>query len=427
MPLSRTLSNGLVAVGIERAGSTALLAVDLRLGSRHESDADAGLTHFLEHMVFQGCSGWPSTEAVNLEAERIGGQLDGYVNRDSTRIEHKMHPGHLEDSARLIADLIGSPAFCDLETERAIVLEEALDEFDEDGRLVDIDTLSRRALWPKAPLGRSIIGDAKRIRRFGLEDLRRHHAETYGACNMIVTAVAPQPEEALLDLVEAHFGGLPGGTPNVPAPAPETPTGPKFLYLSDTSSQVHVCMLFRAPGGQDPDRAALAVLRMALDDGMASRMHRRLGAELGLAYSHWAEYEEYPDAAAFELGAQVSPKKVVELVREAQHLLSGLMTDPPAGEELERLRFRVRWAIRSMEDMPEGLVALHGSARLHLDPLPPLAERLADIEAVSSEDLARVARRVFTPKNYCFTAVGPGSKADRRGVRAAVQTYRLPS
>lgn len=417
-----SLPNGMTTVAIQRPWArTAMICVDVRVGARFEAPEDAGLSHFLEHMVFQGCAGHPSPDAVNEASERLGSALDASTDRDHTHFEHHVAAEHVADSARLLAAVLAAPAFMSIETERAIILEEALDEFDEDGRRVDADTLSRRWLWPDVALGQSIIGELAHLKRFDLDDLHRHHRTFYGAANMVATAVGPQPPAELLGVLRDAFASLPAGRRHSPA-SPIAPVGgPVVDLMRDHRSQCDCRLVIRTPGRSDPAAAAITLLRTALDDGLASRMHRRLGAELGLAYDQWAAWEYYTDTGAFEIGAQVSPGKVRTFYDEAIGLLEGLVASPPDGDELDRVRFRARWAIQSALETPEGLVALYATPRLWSSDPPTPDALIAELDAVTPADLRRTAEALLDPAKMVACCVGPLDKTTRRTVRARLK------
>ncbi|MCA9544383.1 MAG: insulinase family protein, partial [Myxococcales bacterium] len=270
-PHVQTAPNGLTVVLLPRdSGQTALIALDVGVGSRHESVQDSGLSHVLEHLVFHGSPSHPTVAEVDAAAEAMGAAFDASTGRASTRLEHWMDPRHLQTSAELLAELVRAPRFTGLDTERAVILEEALDEYDEKGRLVDCEALARRALWPDHGLGRSIIGFLPNIERFTLEDLRRHHETYYRAGNMVLTVAGPLPLETLAKAAEP-FMALPAGEVPATAPAPPPPDRPQFILVDDGRSQCDCRMAWWAPGGHDPDAPAFELLMRALDDGLASR------------------------------------------------------------------------------------------------------------------------------------------------------------
>lgn len=421
-PVVRLLPNGLRLVGIQRPGDTALLAVDVRVGSRYETPQDHGLSHFLEHMIFQGCAGVPDPDEVNRRAERMGAAFDAWTSREASRYSHWLDPHQLSASAGLLADLLHRPVFARIESERAIIIEESLDEFDEDGRLVDADTIARSALWPKSPLGQNVIGTQPNLKRFSVEDLHRHHQHFFGAENMVLTVVGPQEADALLDAVAEPFAALPRGERRSPEGPGTDPAGPQVELVEDGRSQVDVRLVYRTPGRYMPDASAIRLLGRVLDDGLVSRLHQRLGSELGLAYSLWATWEAYADSGAFEVGASVSPAKVVQFVEETQILLADLARRPPTGDELEHVRFRATWAARSNADSAEGQVALHGTPWLFRDPPPTPEQRLARTLAVTSEQLAQVAAATFRPEGHVACFVGPLDKPVRRALKSRIKS-----
>jgi len=418
------LENGLQVVSVERPGSrTAMLCVDVHVGSRYEAPADAGLSHLLEHMLFQGSAAHGTPVVINRMAESLGAALNGCTSRDSTRIEHWVSASHLTESAKLVAGLLEAPRFDDLETERQIVIEETLEEFDEAGRRTDPETLSRQAAWPDCPLGTPIVGGLDTLARFDVNDLKRHHAKHYCAHNMLLTVVGPASPEALIEAVRAPFSSLPSGARVLAAKAAPS-AGPVVVRVEDTGSQCECRLVFHTPGRDSEMGHALSIARLVLDDGMATRLQRRLGAELGLAYDQWAMWEAYPDIGLFEFGALVSPEKVELFFNEAYDLALGLVNDPPRGEELARLRFRTRWAFESAMESPDGLLNAYALPRFYGEKETNPADLLEALLSVTPEAISAAAAAAFVPSKAVLTCVGPMSKGTRRALRALPRRWR---
>jgi predicted Zn-dependent peptidase len=421
-PRRRHLGNGLTALAVHRPYAvTAVVHVDVRVGSRFEGAREGGLSHFLEHMVFRGCDGYPSPTAVDEAAERIGAALDANTGRDSTRYQHIVDPSHLDDSLALLARLLSTPLFLGIDNEREVIIEESLDEVDDRGNLIGAEALSRALVWPESALGRRIIGDPRDLRRLTVDDLRRHHGRFYGAANMVVTTVGPMDATEQLDAIEAAFSGLVAGTRHHPPDPGGGPNGPARTIVRDDHSQVEIRMAFRTPGTAHADQAALRVMAAALDDGLASRLHARLGTDLGLAYDMWALWEPYFDTGAFEVGGMVSPGKALRFVTEAQAVLERLIAEPPEGDELARVRFRSVWGYTQTLAVPESIAELVGPP--HLDEAEPAAipERLQALDRVSPEDIQRVARETFQPGRYTLAAVGDLDRTPRREIARAMK------
>src|SRR2546421_5761997 len=186
------LDNGLRVVTIELPHlHGAMLAAYVRAGSRHEDQRSNGVSHFLEHLFFRGSEGHPDGRAMNALVEDAGGSLNGVTTRDHGYYYSPIHPARLETGVAVLGEMLARPLFKDVELEREVILEEILDEVDEDGRDVDVDNLSKRALFEGDPLGQKIAGTRETVSGLREDDLRAHHARAYGARNLVVCAAGP--------------------------------------------------------------------------------------------------------------------------------------------------------------------------------------------------------------------------------------------
>jgi predicted Zn-dependent peptidase len=192
------------------------------------------------------------------------------------------------------------------------------------------------------------------------------------------------------------------------------------VFVDDPRSQVDCRLAWRTSGGLHADADALTLAQLTLDDGLASRLQRRFGAQLGLAYEQWAQWERYPDCGAFEVGAVLSPATVPVFFDEADALLAQLVAAPPRGEELERVRFRARFALLSALDRAEGLLAVAASSRLYAADPPTVAARLARLDAVTPEQIAAAVQAVRDGGAPVAVAVGELSKPTLAKTRAAL-------
>ncbi len=208
------------------------------------------------------------------------------------------------------------------------------------------------------------------------------------------------------------FEALPAGR-TVELAAPEPPKTPLTVEVEhDHRSQCDCRLTFRTPGRDHELSPAFAMIRAALDDGFASRMHRRLGTELGLAYEQWAMWESYPDAGIFELGAVVSEGKVSTFFQEARDLLKGLIESPPSGPELERIRFRAQFSLETAGETTEGLIAINSTPLLFGEPVYTLDQRLARLNSIEPETFARAAESILSGScvAYCVGPITDGTK-----------------
>ncbi|HEV8320099.1 MAG TPA: pitrilysin family protein [Myxococcota bacterium] len=407
--------------------STASLVLYVRVGSRFETRRDNGLSHFLEHMLFRGTRRHADSYDLNLAIERLGGLLNGSTARDHSFYDTALPPEAVDDGIALLGEMMGAPRFARLDVERKAVLEEILGDFDEDGKLVDLDTLSRAAAFGDHPLGLPIAGTAANVRRFDRRALRAHHRRFYGASNLVLCAVGPVRPARVRAAARAAFGRFPAGTPAVlAAPPPATARGaraaPRVQLVDSHGSQVDVRLTFRLFGEGDPDFPAVALLWRLLDDGVSARLHRRVYDDLGLAYDVGASFEAFHDAGVFDLYGACAARNAPALVRELCGLAAGLARRPVGADELEKVKTRHRVQVRQMRDDAGALSGWYGGMELYGVP-EPLARRAARVQAVSAADLLRVARRIFTRGGLSVTVVGALGARRRAALRRAVAEH----
>jgi predicted Zn-dependent peptidase len=401
-----TLANGLKVVRILQPhlhrGS---IAVYFRAGSRYESAAENGLGHFLEHMIFRGSESHPSAFALNLAVEELGGTLFAATAPDCTVFEITLPRESLEQGARLLAEIVTRPLFADIDIERRIVVEEIREDIDEQGAPIDIDFLSRSRLWPSHPLGQAVTGPPRNVSGFRIEDVRRTFERSYVGRNAVVAASGSFDPHGLGLAIEEAFSAMAEGAPIPPSPRPVLARGPSVLHAHRGGSQTMARIAFHAPGEDDPDRTALAILMSVLDDGMSTRLHRRIFEEQGLAYNVSAELDQYEDAGVLDIEAACVHENVPSLVAEALAIVADLRDRPVSDRELGKAKRRATWGLRLALDDPHGMSSWFGEQELFREP-EPLEQRACAVEAVTAADVLRVAARVFQPGGLHVTTVG---------------------
>jgi predicted Zn-dependent peptidase len=407
------LPNGLRVVTVETPHlHTALLAVYVRTGSRHETAANNGVSHFLEHLFFRGSEGWPDTVKMNSAVEEVGGNLNGVTTRDHGYYYTPLHPAHLGVGLEVLGDMLTRPKLTDMEVERSIILEEMLDEVDENGRDIDIDNLSKRVLFPQHPLSFKIAGTKESVSRLTHEQIREHFARHYVTGNMVVTAAGRVKHDEVLALVERHFARLPRGAESIDLPPPPTPAGPHLHVVTHDESQTEFRISFRTVPEHHEDWPALQLLRRFLDDGLSSRLPFEIVEKRGLAYSVHASLEAFHDAGIFEIEAACAPDRASVVVAEVFRVLGELATTPVGDEELARARRRHRMLLEFSQDSPGELAGWFGGTELFRRP-ESFGRRADLVDAATAAHVRDIARRYFARENLTVVAVG-----QRKGIKA---------
>lgn len=412
------LPNGLTVVTVELPHLHSVsLVMYARVGSRYESRDDNGLSHFLEHMLFRGTERLPDAYAVSAAIEALGGTLYAETGRDYSLYQIALHPETLRPGLELFAEIFAQPAFADVEVERRIVLEEMHEDHDDKGRLVNIDDLARLAVWPDHPLGYRITGPYENVERFSAADVRRHFAAHYGARNMVLAISGAVRRDDIADLVARTMGALPSGRACAVTPPPDGQTAPELVYARRTGAQTNVQVLFRAFAETDDDFAALIALGRVVDDGMSTRLHRRVVDELGLAYYVSGALEPFVDAGLYEIDGACVHRHAPALVREAIAVLKRLRDEPPTAAELDKAKRRYRWDLEASCDDPDAMAGWLGGTELFHGPRS-LDEKVARVQAVTPDAVQRVAARVCRRDRLTVACVGMLTKRQLDEIRA---------
>ncbi|HEY1553996.1 MAG TPA: pitrilysin family protein [Kofleriaceae bacterium] len=419
-----TLDNGLAVTTVALPHlHTAVCALFVKVGARFESAGDNGLSHFTEHMLFRGTEAYPTSLALNTAVEKLGSTLHAETGRDYTLFQLALEPGHVPAAIELLGELLGRPRFSDIELERALVLEEINEDYDEHGVEINADDIARGLVFDDHPLGQRIIGPRDNVERFALGDVRRHFETFYGAKNANLCIAGPVEHAAVVDQAARALAAMHAGVrAEVPA-APPTVAGPLLEHVKDAGSQTSLAILFRAVPELDPAYVALVALLRVLDDGMSTRLHYTLADQKGLAYSIHAAIEPLADAALFEIAGATANAKVPSLVRELLALLDGLRRGEVTQDELAKARVRYRYETLASLDDAAAMAGWFGGTALYYPP-PALSERLAQIEGVRIDDVVRAARETFAPGSLAIAAVGALSRARLGELRGAVTEWR---
>jgi len=419
------LANGLKVVTVETPHlHTASVALYVRTGSRYETARNNGLSHFVEHMLFRGSARFPSSFALNSAFEDRCAMLSGETGRDYSLYQVQPKPDDLGAVMEIFGDLFSAPLFSDIDLERAIVLEETLDDFDERGQRTAIEDVGRGHAWQGHPLGFPITGPEPNIRRFSRRDVEAHFRRFHGARNLVLSVAGPVAGAQVMAAAKSAFAKLPPGQCRQPRPAPRSFPGPALHCVRTDSAQVEVQLLFRAIADDHPEFPAFITFLRLLDDGMSTPLHYRVCDRKGLAYHVSAGLDPLSDTSLMEISAACASEKLPDLVCEILAILCELRDQPIDPDAIEKAKRRYARDLEAGFDDVEGLGAWFGDSLLFGRPLRSPSERYARMAAVDGAQIQAVAKKVFRPGHLVATAVGSFNPRLVRQVRAMVQSFR---
>ncbi len=431
----RRLSCGILAVAAPTKGTSFVsVAASLPSGSRSERKDEQGLAHFTEHMLFRGSEGFPTTHALNHALEFLGDGLQGGTSREFSIYSTEAPAENLAPLLEVLSVFFQRPRFSDIEKEKGIVLEEIREEIDERGREILSDNLTRFALLGDHPLAHPILGRRRDLLRVNQQRLQSFYERHYQADRIVVVAAGAVEPERFFELLEyswsmklpvrsaqkrapvKHLGfARLGGAPNVRA-APGVLAN-RFHFRRQAGSQIEVSITFLAKGDRDGGRLSRIALERVLDDGLASRLQRRLCERRGLLYDVSLSLDSCTDVSFFDLEFRIEPPGLLKVISEVLtefRLLSEVLVD---GTELDRVKGRMRREVQSMFETPRYLAARLAETLVLELPLPlSQAEWMGRIDEVTAQSVRKEARKVFRKGVLAGVLEGPLTSTLRKKV-----------
>jgi predicted Zn-dependent peptidase len=386
---------------------SATVGVWLTRGSRHESDAESGVAHFVEHMLFKGTTS-RSAQVIAQTIDSIGGQLDAFTSKEFVGYYIKVLDEHVPLAIDLLGDIVMHPAFApsDIEREQSVILEEI--KMVEDAPDDLVHEVFAQQFWHRHPLGRPILGTPDTVSSFDADRLRQYFGATYLAPNVIVAAAGHFEHERIRDLVGRVFEGLLGGSSR-PEDAPPAVT-PGLVIRQKDIEQSHLCIGAPAYPHAHADRHAMYVLNTVLGGSMSSRLFQHIREERGLAYAVFSSLATYSDAGAVTVYAGCATEKVTEVVDLTLAELRQLRCEPVPADELQRAKDHLKGSLTLSLENTSSRMSQLARQEMQFGRQFTLDEILAAIDAVSAADVQRVACDLFRDGAPVATVVGPGAQ-----------------
>jgi predicted Zn-dependent peptidase len=398
MPHARSVSMGLF-VGV---------------GSRHEDDRHAGLSHLLEHLVFKGTAGYPDPGAISEAVEGCGGSVNASTDRELTAFTARVPAGAMATGLGVVHELALRPLLrhADLVAEKPVIVDEIRMYVDSpsDHVFTQFDEL----LFGKHPLGREIAGTPGSVRRATRERTYEHWARWYRPERMVLSAAGATRHEAVRRIAERWFeagadatGAVRNGTPLRLVPPPQIAPAGAMRVVHRDLSQGNICLGMPGVSRTDPDRYALDLLGAILGDGMSSRLFLELRERRSLAYDVSTFASMYADCGVVGIHAGFDPERAEEVLRAILEQLERVSQEPVTPAELERARAYTRGRLELRMEETGPVASWLGTSEILLPRILSVAEVIERLDAVSVADVLRVARRYMAPRLARVALLGP--------------------
>ena len=397
------------------------IAAYVLAGSRLETDADAGVAHFMEHITFKGTTAYPSTRAISEAIEGVGGSFNAATDRESTVYWVRVPRREAVRAMDVVGELIVRPVLSDhdIDNERTIIIEEIRSYLDDPAEYCQM--LFQGAMFGDGPLGREICGDEAGIRALPTATIRDFWRTTYRPANTVIAVAGDLAHDELVELAAGSFGTGNGPIPTF-APAPTLPAGPRSKLGKRQTSQAQLSVGVPALHRDHPDAWTLAVLNAVLGDGMSSRLFLSVREARGLAYDVSSGLVDYADAGALEVSAGVDPTELGPALEAILAELARLRDELVPEAELEKAKRYLSGGMElRMDDTRHVASWIGGQEALH-DRVLDLDEALAAVIAVDAASIQRLAASLFRDDVLRLAAVAPA-----RHLRGLESRLHLPA
>ena len=375
-------------------------------GSRLEDDRLGGVSHFIEHLFFKGTKRRQSSKEIADAIEGVGGFINASTDKELTAYWARVPSEHTDLAFDVLFDIVANSRFdpADVEKERMVILDELRMYQDQPQDLAQ--NIFEELIWPAHPLGRDIAGTEESVSRLTRDDILEYADAHYRLPNLVVGAAGSLDVDRIGEVVtrglvlRANVDGEALGA------TPEPLHAPRVSVRRRQTEQAHICLGTRALSYLDPDRHALDLLNTVLGEGMSSRLFLNIRERLGLAYDVHSFTQKHRDTGYLGVYIGVEPKKAVDAVNAALMELRGLGETEVPEDELARAKEFNKGRLRLEMEMTNGVAFWLTYQELLLGEIKTVDEELALVDAVTAEDVRRIAIQVLR-EPLQMSVVGP--------------------
>ena len=402
-----------VRVVTEEVPSVRSVALGLwvRTGSRNETQAQAGVSHFLEHLLFKGTERYSAIE-ISERFDGLGASINAATGKETTHLHARFLDEHTDEVFETLAEMLLAPTYPEIDSERQVVLEEiAMYEDEPQDRVHDV---LAEAVFGAHPLGRRVLGEADVIASIPVPDIEDYRRSRYAGSEIVVGAAGHLEHERIVALAEqlvqppADGGGV--------APATALEGSGRLCFHQKETEQYHIC--FGAPGlrREDERRYPLAVLDAIFGGSTSSRLFREVREKRGLAYSVGSYNEQFTDQGLVATYVGTREDNIEEACEIIGTELASLRSEPVSDEELTRAKESVKGRLVLSSESTAARMTRISRATLFGLPIESLDEMLARVDAISVDDLTELASELYGSERLSAACVGADEDRFRKAL-----------
>jgi predicted Zn-dependent peptidase len=385
------------------------LGVWVGVGSRDEPNEIAGVTHWLEHLLFKGTA-QRSARDIAIVFDEVGGELNAFTAKEFTCFYARTLDEHTPMAVEVVADMLTNSTIAeeDVMSERTVVLEEISMHEDQPDDVVNDVFLE--TLWGAHPLGRRVLGTTDTITAMTRDQVDAYWRLHYRPGNMVVAAAGSLDHDKLVETVQKAFRDAP------PSPQRAVRTGDQapalrggLTVVQRPTEQAHVVYGTGGLPRFDERRWAVGVLNMALGGGMSSRLFQEVREKRGWVYSIYSVHSSYADTGTFDVYAGTAPGRTNDVMKLVRDEIDAVVEHGISDEEIERGKGHLKGnLVLGLEDTSGRMSRLGKGELCHGEILTP-DEIIAKIDAVTADDVRRAAREVLGEQPWALAVISPNA------------------
>jgi predicted Zn-dependent peptidase len=381
-------------------------------GSRYETPLSKGIAHFSEHMFFKGTERRPTARSLATEIDAIGGEFNAFTGKELTGYYVKCGSETRDIALDVLVDMLLESRFdaAEIEKEKGVILEEMNVYLDTPSRYVG--SVYDRLLYGDQPLGWDILGTKETIEGATRETFTSY-LDTWYRPERMVVGVAGRVGDGLHERLEALLGGIEPQETGAPTAVEIPANGPQVALHTKSSEQAHLHIGVRGFELGHPDRYALQMLSVVLGGGMSSRFFTEIREKRGLAYYVHAGNDNYTDAGSFYAAAGVDVDRVDDAIATIVGELRKVAGERVPDDEFEKARGYAKGRFVLRLESPQGTIQYGLRREILEDEIEEPDQVLAQLDAVTADDVQRVAQQLFEGKRLYLALVGPYDEPER--------------
>jgi len=404
----KTLKNGLRIITAPMVGnSTTTVLVLVKAGTDYEDKKNNGISHFIEHMCFKGTKSRPNAGDIALDLDKLGSQYNAFTGYEYTGYWAKAHYKQGEKLLEIISDMYMNPIFDENEIikEKGVILEELNMYKDLPMRQVEEDFL--QLLYKNQPSGMLIVGPKNNIKRFKQKDFFDYRNKRYTAKNTTIIVSGKFDEKKIILEIQKKFKNINSKKSSQKIKTKDIQNKPKIFVRNKKVDQTHLFLGIRAYDLLNKDVAIVSMIANVLGSGMSSRLFNKLRNEMGVCYYVRADNESAIDHGFLALSAGVDTKRTKEVVEVFLNELKKLKEELVGEEELKKVKDSITGKMYLGLESSDSIAQYVGFQELLKNKINTPEEKIKKIKAITSQDIKRVANKIFVDKGLNLALIGP--------------------